>query len=64
MISLAVALELCGFETVFDQVGMEPSGDAFNSLVKLEISDSHPRQSHDQFRGHRGVGLHRTEDSV
>ena len=42
VISLAVALELCGFETVFDQVGMEPSGDAFNSLVKLEISDSHP----------------------
>ena len=42
VISLAVALERCGFETVFDKVGMEPSGDAFNSLVRLETSESHP----------------------
>lgn len=42
VISLAVALELCGFDRVFDQVGMEPSGDAFNSLLKLEVSSSHP----------------------
>ena len=42
VISLAAALERCGFETVFDKVGMEPSGDAFNSLVRLETSESHP----------------------
>lgn len=42
VVSLAVALERCGFERIFDQVGMEPSGDAFNSLVRLEISESHP----------------------
>ena len=27
---------------VFENVGMEPSGDAFNSLIKLEGSNSHP----------------------
>ena len=42
VITLAAALELCGFDTVFENVGMEPSGDAFNSLLKLEISGSHP----------------------
>ena len=42
VITLAAALERRGFATVFDQVGMEPSGDAFNSLVRLEISESHP----------------------
>ena len=38
VISLAVALEVCGFDMVFENVGMEPSGDAFNSLIKLEGS--------------------------
>lgn len=42
VIALAVALEVCGFETVFQSVGMEPSGDAFNSLVKLEVYSSRP----------------------
>ena len=42
VISLAAALERRGFDTVFQQVGMEPSGDAFNSLVRLETSESHP----------------------
>lgn len=42
VISLAVALELCGFEKVFHNVGMEPSGDAFNSFVKLEYTQSIP----------------------
>jgi len=42
VISLAAALEICGFKKVFEQVGMEPSGDAFNSLVKLESSNSCP----------------------
>lgn len=42
VISLAVALEVCGFDTVFQQVGMEPSGDAFNSLIQLDLHSDHP----------------------
>ncbi len=42
VISLAVALEICGFDRVFAKVGMEPSGDAFNSLVKLDLSSNYP----------------------
>ena len=42
IISLAVALERMGTEKVFRNVGMEPSGDAFNALVKLENADSTP----------------------
>ena len=42
VISLAAALERCGFELVFGQVGMEPSGYPFNSLVRRETSESHP----------------------
>ncbi|MEZ3435773.1 MAG: glutaminase A [Lachnospiraceae bacterium] len=42
VITLAVALERCGFYKVFEKVGMEPSGDAFNSLVKLDLSSNYP----------------------
>lgn len=35
-ISLIFALEHLGLELVFSKVGMEPSGDPFNSMVKLE----------------------------
>ena len=42
VISLAVALETCGFETVFGKVGMEPSGEAFNSLVELDLNSNRP----------------------
>lgn len=42
VVSLAIALDICGFDAVFQHVGMEPSGDAFNSLVKLEISSGYP----------------------
>ncbi len=42
VVSLAVALERCGFDRVFRKVGMEPSGDAFNSLVKLDLSSNYP----------------------
>jgi len=42
VISLAVGVEICGFDTIFNQIGMEPSGDAFNSLIKLEESNPHP----------------------
>ncbi len=42
VISLAVALEQCGFEKTFDRVGMEPSGDSFDSLVRLDLASDHP----------------------
>ena len=42
VISLAIALEKLGKRKVFENVGMEPSGDAFNSLLKLEKTDSTP----------------------
>ena len=42
IISLAIALEKMGEEKVFENVGMEPSGEAFNSLTKLEKLDSTP----------------------
>lgn len=42
VISLAVALERCGFEKTFDRVGMEPSGDSFDSLVRLDLSSDFP----------------------
>ena len=42
IISLAITLEKLGKEKVFEYVGMEPSGDAFNSLLKLEKTDSTP----------------------
>ena len=36
VISLMLAIEQNGFEYVFTKVGMEPTGDAFNSIVRLE----------------------------
>lgn len=42
VISLAVALECCGFEEIFDRIGMEPSGDSFDSLVKLDLTSDYP----------------------
>lgn len=42
IISLALALEAYGPDKVFENVGMEPSGDAFNSLLKLENADGTP----------------------
>jgi len=42
VIMLIVALELCGFKKVFKRVGMEPSGEAFDSLVELDLNDSKP----------------------
>ena len=33
--ALCLALETFGAEFVFDHVGVEPSGEAFNSLVEL-----------------------------
>ena len=42
VISLAVALEICGHDKIFSTVGMEPSGDSFNSLIKLDLDSDHP----------------------
>lgn len=42
IISLAVAIELCGIRKVFSKVGMEPSGEAFNSLVELDLNSDRP----------------------
>lgn len=42
VISLAIALEKCGFEKVFEKIKMEPSGDAFNSLIKLDLDSRYP----------------------
>lgn len=42
IISLAAAIELCGIDAVFSKVGMEPSGEAFNSLVELDLNSDKP----------------------
>lgn len=42
IISLLVALEQRGVEAVFSKVGSEPTGDSFNSIVKLETSEQKP----------------------
>ena len=42
LILLAVALEDSGFEYVFSRVGMEPSGDRFNSIYRLELMAKRP----------------------
>ncbi len=41
-ISLALALETAGYDKVFSKVGLEPTGDSFNSIVKLETRTPHP----------------------
>lgn len=42
IISLCVALDSVGFDEVFDKVEMEPSGEAFNSLVELDLQSNKP----------------------
>lgn len=42
VLMLIVALEICGVKKVFEKVGAEPSGEAFNSLVELDLNDSRP----------------------
>lgn len=37
VITLLLALEDRGIEEIFNHVGMEPTGDSFNSMMKLEI---------------------------
>lgn len=40
VLTLAMALIDCGEECVFSKVGYEPTGDPFNSIIKLETSHS------------------------
>ena len=42
IISLCVALELFGAEKLFEKIGAEPSGEAFNSLVELDLNSNKP----------------------
>ena len=42
VITPMVALQHCGFNKVFEKMNMEPSGDAFNSLVKLDLTSDKP----------------------
>ncbi len=40
--SLCIALELFGPEKLFEKIGAEPSGEAFNSLVELDLNSNKP----------------------
>ena len=40
--SLCIALELLGPEKLFEKIGAEPSGEAFNSLVELDLNSNKP----------------------
>ncbi len=42
VISLVAALERFGFDKVFERMSMEPSGDPFNSLLKLDLAGDKP----------------------
>ncbi len=42
VVALLLALELLGEEKVFSHVGVEPTGDAFNSMIRLETQTSIP----------------------
>lgn len=40
--SLILALKTAGYDKVFSKVGMEPTGDRFDSILQLELKDWHP----------------------
>lgn len=42
VLTLVFTLERYGMETVFQRIGMEPTGDPFNSLMKLETASEKP----------------------
>lgn len=42
VINLAAALKFLGFRETFSHVKMEPSGDAFNSILKLDLASDLP----------------------
>lgn len=41
-ITLILALQLVGVDELFSKIGVEPTGDAFNSLVRLETKSYYP----------------------
>ena len=40
--SLILALQTAGYEYLFSKVGMEPTGDRFDSILQLELKDMRP----------------------
>jgi len=42
VVSLSAAIQICGYDKVFSKVGMEPSGESFNSLVELDLRKNLP----------------------
>ncbi len=42
ILTLTAALQYCGVDKVFNMVGMEPSGESFNSLVELDVNRNIP----------------------
>ncbi|MBQ7534084.1 MAG: glutaminase A [Stomatobaculum sp.] len=40
--ALILALETAGYDAVFSKVGMEPSGDSFDSIIQLEMKNWNP----------------------
>ena len=42
LVSLILALQTSGYDKVFKKVGMEPTGDPFNSIIKLETKTAKP----------------------
>ncbi len=42
VVSLILALQTSGYDAVFKRVGMEPTGDAFNSIIRLETNTAKP----------------------
>ena len=42
VVSLLLALQTAGYGKVFEKVGMEPTGDPFNSMIRLETSAPTP----------------------
>jgi len=45
MASLGLALNICGEDLVFSRVGVEPSADPFNSIMRLEMRAPHRPQN-------------------
>lgn len=42
VVSLTIALQCVGFDKVFSHTMMGPSGDAFNSILKLDTASNRP----------------------
>ena len=40
--SLILALQTAGYDKVFSKIGMEPTGDRFDSILQLELKDWRP----------------------